>query len=363
MEISAAVLREKNKPFTIETLELDSPRPDEILVKIAGTGLCHTDLFFKQNPLVLPIVLGHEGAGIVQKVGKNVTKVVPGDPVVLTFYSCGTCTNCQQGHPAYCKNALGPTFGGTRTDGTTSLQKADEKIYGNFFAQSSFATHAIACEQNVVKINKKAPIELMGPMGCGIQTGAGAVMNCLKAKTASSLAVFGMGTVGLSAIMAAKIVGCTKIIGIDIKPERLKLAQELGATHILDANTCDPVTEINKITHGGSDYSLESAGSAKVVTQAVQSIHRLGKCGIMGATAMGTKISIDMNSILFGRTIFGIIEGDSIPDIFIPQLIELFLQGKFPIDRLITFYELDQINQAEKDTLEGEVIKPILRHR
>lgn len=361
MEITAAVLREKGKPFIIEDLELDSPRPDEILVEMAGTGVCHTDLFFSHNPLVLPQVLGHEGAGIVLEAGSDVTKVAPGDHVVLTFYSCGTCTNCRQGHPAYCSRSAGPTFSGARPDGSTTMKKEDETIHGSFFAQSSFATHALAMENNVVKITTKAPLELMGPMGCGVQTGAGAVMNCLKPRAGSSIAIFGMGTVGLSAVMAAKIVGCKPIVGIDIHPERLKIAAALGATHTIDATKGDPVTQIQKITRGGADFALESAGSEKVAAQAVNCTHRLGKCGILGATPMGTRLSLDMNAILFGRTVFGIIEGDSIPDLFIPKLIDLFLDSCFPMDQMIRFYPLSQINQAVEDMMCGKAIKPVLK--
>lgn len=361
MDITAAVLREKGHQYSVENLVLSAPRADEILVQIAGTGLCHTDIFFSENPIVLPQVLGHEGAGVVIETGSRVTKVAPGDHVVLTFYACGICANCRQGHPAYCSNSAIPTFSGVRSDGTTTLKNGDENIHGSFFAQSSFATHALALENNVVKISKKAPLEMMGPMGCGVQTGAGAVMNALKAPAGSSIAVFGMGTVGLSAVMAAKIVGCKQIIGVDIAPERLQMAQALGATHTLDASACDPVAEIQKITKGGADLSLESAGSADVAAQAVAAIHRLGKCGILGATPMGTKLSVDMNSILFGRTVFGIIEGDSIPEIFIPELIDFFLEGRFPIDQMIKFFPLNQINTAVEEMLSGKTIKPVIK--
>lgn len=361
MFISAAVLREKSGKYLIEEIEIDEPRSNEILVKITGAGMCHTDIFFKHNPVTLPIVLGHEGAGIVEKVGNEIRKVQPGDHVVLTYYSCGICLNCQQGHPAYCQNSVAGSFLGVRPDGTTTLHKGDEKIHGNFIGQSSFATYAIATERNLVKINKEVPIELMGPMGCGIQTGAGAVLNSLKAEAGTSIAVFGMGSVGLSAIMAAKIAGCTMIIGIDINDERLKLATELGATRTFNVKNCDAVQEVIKLTGGGADYSLESVGNPEVVRQAVKSIHRLGKCGIMGATPMETEVTLDLNSILFGRTVFGIIEGDSIPDVFIPRLVGMYMNGQLPIEKLVSYYTLDQINKAEEDSQQGAVLKPIIR--
>lgn len=361
MKVTAAVLREKSQPFVIEELELDSPRADEILVRIVAVGLCHTDLTIQHNPIVLPSVLGHEGAGVVEQVGAQVTKVKPGDHVVLTFVSCGHCINCQQGHPSYCLESFAPTFSGIRPDGTTTLKKGGERVHGNFFGQSSFSTYALVTERNVVKVRTDVELEMLGPLGCGIQTGAGAVFNSLHVKVGSSIAVFGLGSVGLSAIMASVVSGCSTIIGVDINPERMKLAESLGATHTIDPGKKNPVETIKKITAHGVHYSLESTAQPSVFRQAVDSLRRLGVCGLVGGAPLGTQATFDMNSILFGRTICGIIEGDSVPDFFIPQLINLYLQGNFPIDQLVTFYELDQINQAIEDARDGRVIKPVLR--
>ena len=236
MKITAAVVREKGGPFIIEDVELDDPRPDEILVRMVATGICHTDVTLRNNPLTLPIVLGHEGAGIVEKVGACVTKVKPGDAVVLSYVYCGHCSNCREGLPAYCTQSVTATFGGVRSDGTTTLSANGRKIHGNFFGQSSLATYALTYENNVIKVRPDAPLELLGPLGCGIQTGAGAVINSLRVKAGSTIAVFGLGSVGLSAVMAARIAGCPKIVGVDVKPNRLDLASELGATHVLDGN-------------------------------------------------------------------------------------------------------------------------------
>ena len=361
MNITAAVIREKSQPFIIEELELDDPRPDEILVRIVAVGLCHTDLTIKNNPVVLPAVLGHEGSGVVEKVGRQISKVKPGDHVVLTFVSCGQCINCQQGHPSYCLRSFAPTFSGTRPDGSTTLKKADERIHGSFFGQSSFATYALVGERNVVKVRSDVSLDILGPLGCGVQTGAGAVFNSLHVKVGTSIAIFGMGTVGLSAVMASVVSGCSTIIGIDLNPDRLKMAKKLGATHVINAKKDDPVAKIHEITGHGVEYSLESTAVPKVLRQAVDSLQRLGVCGLMGGAPVGTQVTFDMNSILFGRTIRGILEGDSVPDFFIPQLIELCRQGNFPVEHLITFYELEQINQAVNDVLEGKVIKPVLR--
>ena len=361
MEIKAAVLREKGQNFNLETITLDDPRPDEILVRIAGSGVCHTDITVQNNPMAMPIVLGHEGSGIVEKVGSQIKKVKPGDPVVMTFVSCGNCRNCQNGLPSYCTNSFGATFMGVRTDGTTTMKKGDEKIHGSFFSQSSFSTYAIGMERNVIKIRDDVPIELMGPLGCGIQTGAGSVINSLKAEVGSSIAVFGMGSVGLSAIMAAKIAGCFPIIGVDLNPVRLALAEELGATHIINSSEENPARTIAKITKGGADYALEMVGHPEVLKQAFQSIRVKGICGLVGGAPGGTQVSLDMNSIMFGRTITGLLEGESIPDFFIPQLIDFYRDGRFPVDRLVTYYDFDQINQAVEDIKNGSTIKPILK--
>jgi aryl-alcohol dehydrogenase len=363
LKITAAVVREKAQPFTIEELELDTPRADEVLVRIVATGLCHTDLLMRDQyyPVALPVVLGHEGAGVVEQVGDRVTKVKPGDRVVLSYLSCGHCVNCKKGNQAYCHQFFACNLSGTRLDGSATLHKNSEVIRGNFFAQSSLATYALATERNVVKVREDVPLEILGPLGCGIQTGAGAVLNSLNAKAGSSIAIFGTGSVGLSAVMAAVVAGCTTIIAIDINAERLQIAKELGATHIINPGETNPVEAIQQITDSGVNYSLETTGLPQVFRQAVDSLTLLGVCGLIGAAPLGTEAIFDMNTILFGRTIRGIIEGDSIPDIFIPQLIELYLQGRFPFDRLITFYNLEQINQAAADSEQGRTIKAVLR--
>lgn len=345
-------------------MDLEEPRADEVLVCIVGVGICHTDLKVRDQfrPVPLPIVLGHEGAGIVEQVGDQVTKVQPGDPVVMSYHWCGNCVNCHKGHPAYCQKALSCNFGGARLDGSTTLRKNGEIIHGNFFNQSSFATYALASERNVIRVRSDAYLEILGPLGCGIQTGAGAVLNSLKAQVGTSIAVFGAGSVGLSAVMGAAVAGCTTIIAIDIKPNRLALALELGATHIINsAEIDDPVKAIKEITGGGVDYALETSALPTVFRQAVDSLTTLGICGLIGGPSPGTEVSFDMSHILFGRTVRGIIQGDSVPDIFIPQLIDLHLQGRFPFDRLIKFYSLDEINQACTDSEEGVAVKPVLR--
>jgi aryl-alcohol dehydrogenase len=363
--IKAAVVRNKGGPFAIETLSVETPRADEVLVRVVATGMCHTDIVIRDQvyPVPLPIVLGHEGAGVVESVGANVRKVAPGDHVVLSFMSCGHCARCVAGEPAYCAKGHPLCFGGAREDGTTAMRDgAATAVHDHFFGQSSFGTFALAHERTVVKVPKDMPLERLGPLGCGIQTGAGAVMNALQVRPGDSFVTFGAGSVGLSAVMAARIVGAAIIIAVDVIASRLELAKELGATHVVNAKSEDPVAAIQKITKGGADFALETTGRPEVVRQAVDALGTRGTCGIVGAAPIGTQASFDMGGLMSpGKAIRGIIQGDSVPELFIPQLIELHRQGRFPFDRLIKFYSLDEINQAAADSESGTTIKPILR--
>ncbi len=362
MDIMAAVVKQPSGQFLIEELELENPRPNEVLVRIVGVGVCHTDLSCRDQmyPVPLPAVLGHEGAGIVEAVGEAVTKVQTGDHVVLSYRACGECRNCQRDDPSHCLKIFECNFSGTRDDGSTALSKDGGCVHSNFFGQSSFATYALATEANTIKVSTDAPLELLGPLGCGIQTGAGAVMNSLAPDAGSSIVIFGCGSVGLSAVMAARVVGCETIIAVDLNEGRLELATSLGATHALVPSEGDVVEKVHEMTGGGADYSLECTAIPAVFRQAVDCLCVTGVCGLVGAAPMGTEVSLDMNSIMFGRTVKGIIEGDSIPDQFIPKLVDLFLAGEFPIDKLISFYPLEKIEEAVQDSEQGKVVKAVL---
>lgn len=361
MRIRAAVVRDRSGAFTIEDLDLEDPRDDEVLVRVVAVGMCHTDLTMRHGRVALPVVLGHEGAGIVEGTGSRVTKIDVGDHVVVTFLSCGHCVTCQRGMPAYCENGLACNFAAARLDGSSGLRRGDEVIRGHFFGQSSFATHALASERNVVKVRKDVPFELLGALSCGVPTGAGAVLNSVDPRFRDSIAVFGAGSVGLSAIMAARLAGYTTIIAIDVRPNRLALALELGATHAIDATNVGPAREVRRITGRGADYTIEASGRPEVLRQAVDCLALLGVCGVIGGAPAGTEVTLDANKILFGRTVRGILGGDSIPDAFIPKLVDLYVSGRFPMDRLITSYPLGQINRAAADSLSGIAIKPVLR--
>jgi len=360
--VTAAVARGPHTPLEIEELEMDDPRPDEVLVRVTATGVCHTDVIARDQwfPVPTPVVLGHEGAGIVEAVGSAVRRVSPGDRVVLSFDSCGGCGPCTGGRPSYCLQAFERSFGAERRDGTTALRRGGEKVHSHFFGQSSFATHALAAERSVVRVDTDVPLELLGPLGCGVQTGAGAVLNALQCVQGTSLAVFGTGAVGLSAVMAAHVAGCTTVVAIDPNERRRQLAIELGATHAIDP-TDGVVDAVIDASHGGVRYAIDTTGNPDVVRAAIEALGPLGVCGIVGSPALDAELRVQMHNVFFGRTVRGIIEGDSVPERFIPEMIRLHEAGRFPFDRLVAFYELDDINRALADSEAGVVVKPVIR--
>jgi aryl-alcohol dehydrogenase len=361
--VTAAVARGPCAGLEIEELEMESPRPDEVLVRVGATGVCHTDVIARDQwfPVPVPVVLGHEGAGVVEAVGSCVRRVAPGDRVVLSFDSCGACEPCMRARPTYCLEAFERSFSAERRDGTTALRRGSEKVHSHFFGQSSFATYALAMERSVVKVDTDVPLELLGPLGCGVQTGAGAVLNALQCVQGTSLAVFGTGAVGLSAVMASQIAGCTTVVAIDLNERRRELALALGATHAVDPNDGDVVQAIIDASKGGVSYALDTTGIPDVVRACIESLGPLGVCGIVGSPRVDAELRVQMHRIFFGRTVRGIIEGDSAPERFIPEMIRLHEAGRFPFDRLIAFYDLENINEALEDAESGAVVKPVIR--
>lgn len=363
MNITAAIVRVPEQPFSIEEVDLREPREDEILVRLAAAGLCHTDLVATSGRLVqLPAVLGHEGAGVVERVGAGVSKVRPGDRVTITFMSCGACPRCDHNEPAYCHQAMPLNFGGRRLDGTTAITRGDEAISSNFFGQSSFASHCLAFERNVVKLDAEMPFELAAPLGCGIQTGAGAILRSLDCRPDSSLLILGGGAVGLSAVMAGKLRGCSRIVVLEPHAERQSLALELGATHALDpAQTPGLAATVRAITPDGIDYALDTTGIPALLNASIDCLAPRGMLGIVGIAPPGTAVPGVLSKVVpMGLTIRGIIEGDSDPDSFIPELIAHYRAGRFPIDRLVTTYPFEAINQAIADQHAGKCVKVVL---
>jgi aryl-alcohol dehydrogenase len=364
MQIQAAVLRHTHGDFSIETVDLDTPQADEVRVQVVATGLCHTDLTVRDGVFPFPAtpnILGHEGAGIVTAVGAAVRDIEVGDHVVMSFAFCGSCPRCAEGMPSYCDNALRLSVRGKRPDGSCTHRQQGKAINACFFGQSSFATQALVNARQLVKVPRDMPLELLGPLGCGIQTGAGTILNSLKPEPGSAAAIFGTGAVGLSAIMAARIAGCSKIIAVDVQPARLVLAQELGATHIVDSRELDAVARIHEITGGGADVVVEATGLPAVVAQSIRSSRRLGQVALLGVGKVDAPLPITLGDLMTGTTIRYVMVGDSLPRRFIPELIEFYRQGRFPFDRLIRFYELDAINDAVRDAAAGVAIKPVIR--
>lgn len=360
----AAVVRSTGGPLLFEEINIELPRKDEVLVRMVGVGVCHTDIVCRDGfPVPLPIVLGHEGSGIVEAVGAEVTHVQPGDRVVLSFNSCGHCHSCGKEHPATCTHFIPSNFAGRRlADGSTPLSKDGEEINGMFFGQSSFATFAIARAVNTVKVPTSAPLALLGPLGCGIQTGAGAVINSLKPTPDDALVIFGGGAVGLSALLAARAIGVKQIYVVEPNAQRRELALELGATHVLNPKDGgDVVAAIKETSGGGVSFALDATGIPSVVGQAIDVALPGGTVGLVGVPPPDGKVPVTLLDLLIkGVTLRPISEGDANPQTFIPQLIQLYVDGRFPFDRLVSTYRFEEINEAMHAAETGVAIKPVL---
>ena len=364
MKIRIAMARAAKAPFVFEDADLEAPRDDEVLVRIVASCICHTDVAVLNQDINLPfpIVLGHEGAGVVEAVGKAVTHLRAGDHVAMSGDSCGVCTKCQRAQPFYCDDFVTRNLTGFRVDGSSPISQHGRPIRGRFVGQSSFATHTVARARSLSRVPSDLPLELMGPLGCGLTTGFGTVVNALRPPAGSSVAVFGVGTVGLAAVMGARHSGCARIVAVDVRRSRLDMALELGATHVIDASKEPVVAAIAKLVPGGVDFSVECSGVPAVVRQAVDCLARPGWCAQVGATPGGAQIAFDMDGIGMGRGIRGVVMGDAVPANFVPFLAELFRDGRLPFDRFVKFYDFADIDRAVHDSaVTGEVIKPVLR--
>jgi aryl-alcohol dehydrogenase len=365
MQVTSAVAVGHSDTLQIRTLDLDPPGFNEVLVRIVATGICHTDIATKDKliDVPMPVVLGHEGAGVVEQVGPGVRHLRPGDHVVLSLASCGTCPKCAVGLPVYCESHAALNWAACRLDGSTCLHDAHDgnHVHSHFFGQSSFSNYATVNASSAVKVDPEAPLEYLGPFACGIMTGAGAVLNTLAPRLGSTLVVFGLGAVGLAAVMAARAAGCGHIVAVDIKDKRLALARQVGATHCVNPTTGDLDALLAELTDGrGADYAVEAAGNAAVMQSAIACLAENGQCALTGVVKEGTTIPLDIMHVLRGRQIKGTIMGDAAPTAFIPQLIALFRQGRFPVDALVRFYPITEINQAIEDSLSGETIKAVI---
>ena len=361
MRITAAVLRSQDGPYSLEEVELAPPRDDEVLVRIVATGMCHTDVLPRGAATISPppIICGHEGAGVVEEVGREVTGVEVGDHVVLSFESCGACEACTDHRPYACTEFFVRNLLGRRSDFTTGATDASgAEIPSRWFGQSSFATHAVATARNVVVVDKGLPLEKLGPLGCGIITGAGSVLNALDVQPGQSLVVFGAGAVGLAALMAAGSEGADPLVAVDLHDARLELAEELGATHTVPGDAPDLLEQLMGITGGGAHYAVDTTGVPAVSRNAMASL-RLGGEGVL-VGAQVDDLVLDTLAVV-GKTAHWVLEGNADPKAFIPELIGRWQAGRFPFDRLIEEFPFAEIDAAEAASLSGRVIKPVLR--
>ncbi|MEO6040580.1 MAG: NAD(P)-dependent alcohol dehydrogenase [Croceibacterium sp.] len=364
MKITAAVSRGGEAAPRIEELELEEPRTGEMRIRLVATGICHTDLHEhpgRHSPH--PIVLGHEGAGVVEALGEGVRGFGVGDHVILSGSSCGQCPSCQAGRPTYCDLAMPLCFGGQRLDGSTALSGAKDggsgAVHSHFFGQSSFASHAVVPERTAVKMPKDLPLEKLGPLGCGVVTGAGGVIEALKVGFGDTLAIFGTGGVGLSAVMAAKLVGASRIVAVDLVPERLELARELGATDCFLGSEDGLAAKLRGVTGRGLGFSFNTTTVPQVHSLALECLAMNGTAGFVAAPR-GEWAPPMFAMLAGGRQLRGILGGDAHPRVFIPRLVEYWRQGRFPFDKLLSFYPFAEIERAFADAHSGAAIKPVL---
>ena len=356
MRATAALLEQSGAPFVLTDVDLDEPRPDEVLVRVASVGICGTDLEFA-NFFPTPAVLGHEGAGVVERVGSRVTTVGPGDHVAMSFASCGACSLCLTGSPAYCRRFDAVNFTGRRPDGSSAISKDGVAVNGHFLGQSSFASHVVAPQRAVVAIDASIDLKPVGPFGCGFQTGAGGVLNVLQPRPGSTIAVFGAGAVGAAAIIAAALSGCAVIAAVDVNPAKLEAARGFGATHAVDST--DAAGALAAIVPEGLDFAIDTTGREDVLRTAVEALGPLGRAGVIGI-GPSESMSFEWRSILNGRTVTGIIAGSSLPQLFVPRLLELHGKGQFPVDRMISYFPFEKINEAVAAIRSGAVGKAVL---
>ena len=364
MDIQAAVLYGPNERLKVERVTIDDPQDHEIRVKLVATGLCHSDLHVLRAavPSPFPVVLGHEGAGIVDKVGEGVTSVKPGDHVILpVIYTCGKCRYCVEGQPALCSEVLPAHLMGTLPGGGKRLRKNNQDLHV-FYSQGSFAEYVVVHERSAVKVKDDVPLEIACLFSCGVTTGLGAVINRAGLRSGETIVVYGCGGVGLSCIMGAKLAGAGKIMAVDIQDKKLDLAQELGADFLINATREDPQQRVMQITGTGADYAIESVGNVKIMSQAFGSIHSAGTCVLVGAAPMLDILGLLPYEFLLGKTLKGSFLGNVKTLIDVPRYVDMYMDGKIPVHKLAShYYTLEQINEAIDAVEKGQVVRAIIR--
>jgi len=358
-------MHERHGRWRMETLEVADPAPNEVLVRVVASGICQTDVHARDGffPIPCPAVFGHEGAGVVERIGSAVTTLVPGDHVIMANPSCGECPDCRAGYETYCSKAPTLKQSGMRSDGASTAFRLDgHPVYGSFFQQSSFASYTLAMARNTIRVPKDAPLDIVAAFPCGVNTGAGAVLNVLKPAPGDAYVAFGTGTVGFAGMLAAKLAGCDPIIAVDLFDDRLALARSLGATHTVNAKHPQLIDEVRRLAGGrGARFCLEAAGFPEALRAAVDVLAPRGTACLVGSARAGVEVALEMKTIQQGRIVRGCVQGESDVQTFLPRLIALHREGKLPIDRLIRHYEHAAIDEAVADMLSGKTIKAVLR--
>ena len=374
MKTKAAVLYEMglSQPFTeslplvVDEINLENPGKGEVLVEIAAAGLCHSDLSVldASRPRVMPMVLGHEASGIVREIGAEVKDFEVGDHVVFSFVPiCGGCGYCIEGRAALCSKGAKANVEGTLLSNQKRFADDKSQVLNHHLGVSAFSQFTVAAQESLVKIDKSLPLETAALFGCAVMTGTGAVFNTAKVSPGKSVAIYGLGGVGLSVVMGAKASGAYPIIAVDMFEDKLKLSRQIGATHTVNVNETDVVEAIKEITKGGAEYVFESVGSEKVLIQAYQSTARGGTTITLGLPHPKKMFSIPAFSITAEeRTIKGSYMGSSVPGRDIPRYISLYKAGLLPVDKLHTHtLKLDEINEGFDRLAAGEGIRQIVK--
>ncbi len=364
-----------SQPLVIEEVELDRPGEGEVLVEIAGAGLCHSDLSTLNGAIPrpvprhlgllgpVPVILGHEASGIVREVGPGVRDLAPEDHVVFSFVPmCGHCKYCAIGRPVLCVKGGKANLAGTLLRNTVRFHKDGGPVL-HYLGAAAFSQYTVAAQESLVKIDKEVPLDKAALFGCAILTGVGAVVNTAKVRPGESVVVFGLGGVGLSAVMGAKLAGAYPIIAVDTQPAKFELAQRLGAGHTLNALDGDPVKAVRALTGGGVDYAFEAVGNAKVLAQAYEATQRGGTTVAIGMAPPTQQLSIQASNLTYmEKTLMGSFMGSAVPRRDIPRYLNLYMNGKLPVDELVSQYlPLEEINAGFDRLAEGATVRQIIK--
>ena len=358
--LRAAVLHAFGQPLVVEDLELDPPKAGELAVRMAASGVCHSDLHVAQgiHPTSLPVVLGHEGAGVVEEVGPGVADLAPGDHVLLTWLPyCGRCRQCVRGRPNRCENTA--WYDATMEDGTCRFHRNGRPVH--HYNTSSFADRSVVPARTAVKVDASLPLTELALMGCAVMTGVGAVLNTAHVRPGDSVAVVGCGGVGLNVVQGARIAGAAAIVAVDVVPGKLELARELGATHVVDASAGDAVEAVRELVPGGVDHAFEALGRPETIDTTLALTGRGGQAVLIGMAPPGARVPLDaLTTTLEERCVRGSWYGSCVPLRDLPLLVELYRSGRLRLDPLITTCTLDDVNDAFRRMEAGETARSVI---